>query len=146
MGLFDGLKKDNEEHDKTVNKANKRDLEFLKEDNSERLAFIKKHSVFQSTEINKVFLEAVNDLQNNSKIIEQNDLANGKMLPICGCDIEYKSSIFLIKVEAHPEEEKVNLTITINQKEIAHKEYLIEGFNDKSMADDITKTLREFKK
>jgi hypothetical protein len=146
MGLFDELKKDNKEHAKAINEEIKKDLEVLKEDNSERIIFINKHSVFQSTEINKVFKEAVEDLKNNSRILEQNEVVSEKMLPVSGCHIEYKDSIFLLKVEAHPHAEKVILTITINRKEIAHKQYSIEGFDGKVMADDITQILRDFKK
>ena len=144
MSLFDELKHDNEEHAKKAIEVNKKLAGIVNEDNSERSAFIEKHRVFQSKEIHEVFAEVVNDLKNNSRILEPNEVVSEKLLPISGCHIEYKDSIFFVKIEANPTIEKVHLTITIDRKEIDNREYQIAEFTKKAMADDIIKIIKSY--
>lgn len=125
---------------------NTKELSIIEDNNDERSHFIKKHRIFQSTKINKVFEKAVKDLKNNTRIIEPNDIISDKILPISDCYIDYKNFIFLIKLKAHTDTETVNLAIIINKKDIDKKEYSMEGIEGEVMADETTKTLRKFKK
>ena len=106
---------------------NTKELSIIEDNNDERSHFIKKHRIFQSTKINKVFEKAVKDLKNNTRIIEPNDIISDKILPISDCYIDYKNFIFLIKLKAHTDTETVNLAIIINKKDIDKKEYSMEG-------------------
>ena len=144
MGLFDELKNDNEKHAQKMAEVTEKSLDDMNEDNLKRCEFIEKHRAFQSKEIHDLFAEVVRDLKNSSKILEPNEVISEKLLPISGCHIAYKDCVFLIKVEANPDVEKVHLTVLINLKEIGNKEYQIAGFDRKLMANDIIKIIKDY--